>query len=204
MEWYTRFINDRYHAYNLFFRIEAGTQLNTVSFAPTGGWLAVYGANSNAGIVFFIDTNSQTQSGPQATRTRIVEHASMNYGAWDPTGRYFVTCAVGHHRMENGYRIHTFQGRELSRRVVDGVVRFRWRPRPPSTLNEQQLREIRKNLKTTSQKFEEEDRKEQAKASEELIEKRRKIMESFNVYRKANREAYQHEKEERLSLRRKF
>lgn len=59
---------------SLISKLEAGTQLNTVQFAPIGGWLAVYGANSTAGHVFFIDTN-----GPEATRTRIVEHTSMNY-----------------------------------------------------------------------------------------------------------------------------
>lgn len=68
--------------------------------------------------------------------------------------------------MESGYRVHTFQGRELCRRTIDGLARFRWRPRPPSKLTDQQIKEIRKNLKATSKKFEDEDRREQLKASE--------------------------------------
>uniref|UniRef100_A0A915ERS8 Eukaryotic translation initiation factor 3 subunit B n=1 Tax=Ditylenchus dipsaci TaxID=166011 RepID=A0A915ERS8_9BILA len=177
-------------------KIEAGIQLNTVEWAPQGGWLSVFGANSSAGHVFFIDTN-----GAEAIRTRIVEHPSMNQGVWDPTGRYFVTCSLGRKGYESGYRIHTFQGRELVRKNIEVLVRFKWRPRPPAPLSEQKIKEIRRNLKQISMKFEEEDRREQLKVSKELVEHRRKFMSEFSSVRDQNRKLYEQELKERLMLR---
>lgn len=87
-------------------------------------------------------------------------------GCWDPTGRYFVTCTFGgKSRYETGYRVHTFQGRELQRRSIDSLLRFKWRPRPPVQLSEQKVKEIRKSIKQISAKFEEEDKRELQKVS---------------------------------------
>lgn len=180
-------------------KLDAGVQLSVVKWAPQGGWLVVYAENSPAGQAIFIDA-----SGAEATRLRIVEHPSMNYGEWDPTGRYFVTASVGHGRYETGYRIHTFQGREIVKKPLDGLTRFKWRPRPKIVIPEAKTKEIRRNLKNLSRKFEEEDRKEQDKASKELIEKRREYMSAFNALRQRAQERYTAERAERLKLRRKF
>lgn len=55
-------------------KLEAGIQLNTVSWAPQGGWLVVYANGSSAGHVFFIDTN-----GAEAKKIRGIEHPSINF-----------------------------------------------------------------------------------------------------------------------------
>jgi translation initiation factor 3 subunit B len=55
-------------------KLDAGMQLNTISWAPQGGWLVVYASGSTAGNVFFIDTN-----GTEATKSRGIEHSSINY-----------------------------------------------------------------------------------------------------------------------------
>ena len=170
-----------------------------VKWAPQGGWLVVYSENSQAGQAFFIDA-----SGSETSRTRIVEHPSMNYGEWDPTGRYFVTASVGHGRYETGYRIHTFQGREIYKKALEGLTRFKWRPRPRIVIPEAKTKEIRRNLKNLSRKFEEEDRKEQDKASKELIAKRREFMAVFNALRQKALERFNAEREERLKLRSKL
>lgn len=68
-------------------------------------------------------------------------------------------------RYETGYRIHTFLGRELLRKTIDTLRRFKWRPRPPVQLSEQKVKEIRKSLKQQALKFEEEDKKELLKVS---------------------------------------
>ncbi|CAD5212047.1 unnamed protein product [Bursaphelenchus okinawaensis] len=177
-------------------RMESGIQLNTVSWAPQGGYLTVYGNGSTAGNVFFIDVN-----GSETTKTKTVEHPNLNYCAWDPTGRYFVTGSF-HSRHDASYRIHSFQGRELYKKSIETIMRFRWRPRPPVHLTEQKQKEIKRNLKITSQKFEEEDRREQQKLSKELVEKRRIITKEFEARRKAHKEAYEKEKSERVRLRR--
>lgn len=50
-------------------------------------------------------------------------------------------------------------------RNIETLLRFKWRPRPPAPLSDQKSKEVRKNLKQISQKFEEEDRREQQKVS---------------------------------------
>lgn len=72
---------------------------------------------------------------------------------------------MGRNRYESGYTIFTFQGRELVHRNIETLLRFKWRPRPPAPLSDQKSKEVRKNLKQISQKFEEEDRREQQKVS---------------------------------------
>ena len=179
-------------------KLDSGIQLTTVKWAPQGGWLVVYSENSTAGQASFIDA-----TGAEATRVRLIEHPSMNYGEWDPTGRYFITASVGAGRYETGYRIHTFQGREIYKKALDGLTRFRWRPRPRIALTDAKIKEIRRNLKNLSRKFEEEDRKEQDKASKELIEKRREFMSAFNSMRQKAKERYDSDRELRLKLRSK-
>ncbi|KAI6228253.1 Eukaryotic translation initiation factor 3 subunit B [Aphelenchoides besseyi] len=177
-------------------KLDAGMQLNTVNWAPQGGWLTVYASNSTAGHVFFIDTN-----GSEATKIRGTEHQSVNYGSWDPTGRYFVTASLANSRYDPSYRIHTFQGRELYRKSIDTLMRFKWRPRPPVHLTEQKQKEIRRNLKQISQKFEEEDRREQQQLSKEMLAKRKETLERFNTLRNQHRERYEAERSARVKLR---
>ncbi|KAK0395195.1 hypothetical protein QR680_001167 [Steinernema hermaphroditum] len=186
------------HIPQLVSKLDAGVKLNHISFAPVGGWLVVASMDSSSGSVLFIDTNK-----PEPARTNCAEHAGFNRGYWDPTGRYYVTCTVvtGRASMDCGYRLYTFQGRELLRKNVDRLTQLRWRPRPPVKLSDAKVKEIKKNMKTTSQKFEEEDKRERGKASKEVIEKRRKIMDEFNGVREANQAQYESEKDERIKLR---
>jgi translation initiation factor 3 subunit B len=107
-------------------------------------------------------------------------------------------------RFDPSYRIHTFQGRELFRKSIDTLMRFKWRPRPPVNLPEQKLKEIRRNIKSISQRFEEEDRREQQKLSKELLEKRKEIMDHFNELRAEHKKRWNEDKEERVRLRGNF
>ncbi|KAI6183945.1 Eukaryotic translation initiation factor 3 subunit B [Aphelenchoides bicaudatus] len=177
-------------------KLEPANQLNTAIWAPQGGWLVVYASGTSAGNVLFIDTN-----GAEAKKTRAIEHSSVNYGSWDPTGRYFVTASLANNRLDPSYRIHTFQGRELFRKSIDTLTRFKWRPRPPVNLPDTKVREIRRNIKQISQRFEEEDRREQLKLSKDLQEKRREITNKFNERRAEHKQRWEEEKDERAKLR---
>lgn len=126
---------------------------------------------------------------------------SIFQGAWDPTGRYFVTASLANNRLDPSYRIYTFQGRELFRKSIDTITRFKWRPRPPVNLPEQKIREIRRNIKAISQRFEEEDRREQLKISKDQQEKRKEIMDRFSHLRSAHKQRWEQNKEERRKLR---
>uniref|UniRef100_A0A914HAV1 Eukaryotic translation initiation factor 3 subunit B n=1 Tax=Globodera rostochiensis TaxID=31243 RepID=A0A914HAV1_GLORO len=179
-------------------KIEASNGLNTAMWAPQGGWVVVMGVNTSSGVVCFIDANGITE----ATKAKTIEHTSLSQGSWDPTGRYFVTCTFGgKSRYETGYRIHSFQGRELRRKAVDSLLRFKWRPRPPVSLPEQKVREVRKSMKQQSTKFEEEDKKELLKVSKEIIEQRKRALEQFSSIRAAASRAHAEERSERIELR---
>lgn len=70
---------------------------------------------------------------------------------WDPTGRYVAT-GVSHfrHQTENGYNLWSSQGKLLGRHLKEKFYALQWRPRPPSMLDDDQEREVRKNLREAS------------------------------------------------------
>ncbi|KAK6019029.1 hypothetical protein OSTOST_15351 [Ostertagia ostertagi] len=186
------------HAPKLMSKLDPGVQFNEVSWAPHGGWLAILAKRSNGGNVMFVDTTLQ-----EAKRTNVVEHPGFNKGYWDPTGRYFVTCSTlgGRIGADLGFRLYTFQGRELCRKALERLTQFKWRPRPPVKLSEQKLKEIKNNLKKTAVRFEREDNEEKNRASQEVIERRRKIMAAFELIRQKNLKKIAAQRELRISLR---
>ena len=56
--------------------------------------------------------------------------------------------------MENGYNLWTSHGRQLDHKRYDKLHQLLWRPRPPSLLSEAKEKEIRKNLRDYSRKYE--------------------------------------------------
>uniref|UniRef100_A0A914VWK6 Eukaryotic translation initiation factor 3 subunit B n=1 Tax=Plectus sambesii TaxID=2011161 RepID=A0A914VWK6_9BILA len=177
---------------------QQSTGLNTVLWAPAGGWLVLFGAKTASGSVFFIDTNPA-----EPIKMNSGEHPGANEASWDLTGRYFATCSTmfGSKSSDLGYQIFNFQGREVVRKSVDRLAQFIWRPRPPVKLPEEKTREIRRNMKAQSQKFEEEDKREKGRASKEVIDKRRRLMAEFNNWRSKARARYDSQKQLRISLR---
>uniref|UniRef100_A0A915BDB4 Eukaryotic translation initiation factor 3 subunit B n=1 Tax=Parascaris univalens TaxID=6257 RepID=A0A915BDB4_PARUN len=186
------------HVPQLISKFEPSERFTNVSWAPAGGWLVVYSASTTSGAIMFIDSN-----GAEPTRTMLVEYPGFSKGYWDPTGRYFaaVYTAGGGKGGDTGYRLFTFQGKELFRRNLDRLMQFKWRPRLPVRLPDEKIKLIRKNLKATSAKFEEEDRRERGRASQEVIAKRRKIMDEFKKIRSKHIASYEDEAQLRIELR---
>ena len=63
------------------------------------------------------------------------------------------------------------------------------------------MKEIKKNLKKTATRFEREDNEEKYRASQEVVEKRRKIMSAFNLIRERNLKDLQTRKNDKVELR---
>lgn len=103
--------------------------------------------------------------------------------------------------MDTGYWLWTFQGRLLKRVFLDGFCQLLWRPRPPSLLTPEKIKEIKKNLKKYSAQFESKDRLRSTKASKELIEKRQRLMQEFEEHRKKRQQQWVQNKSRRLELR---
>jgi len=122
---------------------------------------------------------------------------------WDPTGRYVVAAvsAWTGKVSDTGYTLASFQGKVIRKERVDRFGNLFWRPRPPCLLTNPQIKEIKKNLKKYSPKFEEEDKKRFSKATKESLEKREAIVKSWKQYRARKEEEYTNQKKQRMILR---
>lgn len=71
--------------------------------------------------------------------------------------------------------------------TVERLCQFLWRPRPATLLNEEKIKEIRKNLKKYAKDFDAKDRLAFSKLSKEIIEKRQTQSREFKEILERNR-----------------
>lgn len=90
------------------------------------------------------------------------EHFMLTDVQWDPSSRYVITAVtqpmqneIGgfKYSMEAGFAIWTFQGRVIFRQQKEKLWQIAWRPHPPCLLSENKQRDIRKNIKVYSKKY---------------------------------------------------
>lgn len=116
--------------------------------------------------------------------------ASEDYGMtdfeWDPSGRYVATySSAWRHAVDNGYKLWDFRGQLLRAEPTDKFKALIWRPRPDPLLSKTKRKEIAKNLKTYSLRFDEEDSMEASEASRLIITKRREALAAWREWREA-------------------
>ncbi|XP_055507092.1 eukaryotic translation initiation factor 3, subunit Ba [Leucoraja erinacea] len=170
-------------------------QGNSIFWSPQGQFLVVAGLRSMNGALAFFDTSD-------CTLMNVAEHYMASDIEWDPTGRYVVTSVSWwSHKVDNAYWMWTFQGRLLQKNTKDRFCQLLWRPRPATLLSQDQLKQIKKDYKKYSKIFEQKDRLSQSKASKELVDKRRRMMEEFHKYRELTTQTYAEQKPQRLELR---
>jgi translation initiation factor 3 subunit B len=90
--------------------------------------------------------------------------------------------------MENGFQVWSFCGQPLYRASKERFFSFVWRPRPKCLLSAEKQKEIAKNLKKYSKKFEEEDEKLLAAVDSELLAEREKLTSEWNAWKESRRE----------------
>ncbi|GAB6032742.1 Eif3-s9p [Chamberlinius hualienensis] len=170
-------------------------QCNHIFWSPQGQFVLLAGLRSMNGVLEFIDTADMTVMNQ-------AEHEMCTDVEWDPTGRYVVTgVSWWTQKVDNGFNIWSFQGKLLQSHQVEQFCQLLWRPRPPSLLTAETIKEIRKNLKKYSVQFEIKDRMAVTKASKELIDKRSKLMKEFAELRQRKKDEYEVQKRQRLELR---
>ncbi|XP_034087242.1 eukaryotic translation initiation factor 3, subunit Ba [Gymnodraco acuticeps] len=170
-------------------------QANSIFWSPQGQFLVLAGLRSMNGALTFVDTSD-------CTMMNIAEHYMASDVEWDPTGRYVVTSVSWwSHKVDNAYWLWTFQGRLLQKNSKDRFCQLLWRSRPTTLLGVEQAKTIKKDLKKYSKIFEQKDRLSQSKASKELVDKRRSMMEDYRRFRETAQQTYLDQKEARLELR---
>jgi len=168
---------------------------NHIFWSPTGQFVILAGLRSMNGVLEFIDTSDFTTMGGG-------EHFMCTDVEWDPTGRYVMTgVSWWGHKVDNAYWMWNFQGKVLKRSQVEKFCQLVWRPRPPSLLSKEQMREVKKNLKKYSDQFSAKDKMRQSRASNELMAKRQALADDFAKYRATKDAEYAETMAKRLELR---
>jgi len=169
--------------------------VNAMLWSPQGQFVVLAGLRELQGYLEFIDTKEF-----QVMNTN--EHFMVTDVEWDPTGRYVATIVSWFGRkVDNAYWLWTFQGRCLKKQPMDELFQFSWRPRPPSTLTNADMREIKKKMKKHTASFELQDQLRSSKASQDLIDERRSLMETWLSFRESFKTIYDEEKPTRVQLR---
>ncbi|KAB8336918.1 hypothetical protein FH972_021223 [Carpinus fangiana] len=114
----------------------------------------------------------------------LADHYGVTDVDWDPTGRYVATSAsMWKNAMENGYHMYDFKGQLLRDEHVDRFKQFSWRPRPPTLLSKEEMKNVRKNMREWSKTFDEEDTMRKNTANRAVIEHRRRLLEEWRAWR---------------------
>lgn len=84
---------------------------------------------------------------------------------------------------------------------MERLCQFSWRPRPPTLLSEEKIKEIRKNLKKYADEFDAKDRMAHSKLSKEMIDKRQQQLREYKEICERNRQIIESHQEELMQLR---
>ncbi|KAJ2535319.1 Translation initiation factor 3 subunit b [Coemansia sp. RSA 1935] len=133
------------------------------------------------------DQTAATKSGNPGDAISLLEsaeHYSITELEWDPSGRYVVTSASAWRQLaDTGYILWDFKGQQLQKIDIEDFKQFLWRPRPQSLLSEEQKRTIRKDLKSYSRAFDEQDERRLHAADAELMSQRRRLVSEWETWR---------------------
>jgi len=174
-----------------------------ISWAPQGQYVVLATSKRQQATschLEFYDTGSANSN--DIVMLNKVEHENMTDYEWDPTGRYFVSyVSYWNHRFENAYIMYNFQGKQMQKQAYEKLYKFSWRPRPQSLLSADQIKEIKKNLKQYTAKYDVVDIARNKIVSQELLEKRRKMMDEFTAFRRNAARRQNEHRQRRLELR---
>lgn len=97
--------------------------------------------------------------------------------------------------------MYNFQGKAINKVPFDRLYKLSWRPRPPTPLTPEQIKEVKKNLKQYSEKYNAADRLYMSRVSKELLDKRRNLYDHFQGFRNRAEKRFREARKKRLELR---
>ncbi|KUI57764.1 Eukaryotic translation initiation factor 3 subunit B [Cytospora mali] len=165
---------------------------NAIYWSPRGRFVVVATIhNTQSSDLDFFDVDfegEKPESDKDLTANLQLMNTAEHYGVtdieWDPSGRYVATWASSwKHAMENGYHIYDFRGELLREEPIEKFKQWSWRPRPATLLTKEEQKSIRKNLREYSRVFEEQDAQRITGANQEVVERRRQLLEEWLDFR---------------------
>jgi len=141
--------------------------------------------SSGAGSLMFLDTGVNS-SNPADYKLSATEHPYATDVEWDPTGRYVVTYVSAWIRPnDNEYQVWSFLGRRVRKESkLNKLVQFVWRPRMPTLLTDKDIKNMKKEMKSYTREFENNDRAIWLNLNKEEVERRRDIIHKHNTWHK--------------------
>lgn len=152
----------------------ANKQVSVLHWSPAGNSVILAGTAISGELEWWdVDENVCT-----ATE----EHFMCNEVRWDPSGRMVATVVTQpmfaaesmKYKMESGYSLWSFQGSSVRKEKVEKFYQFQWRPRPRSTLSEEEKARVARGLKSYMTRYGKEDevrrKRLDAAANKEKIE----------------------------------
>ncbi|EFW99689.1 eukaryotic translation initiation factor 3 subunit [Grosmannia clavigera kw1407] len=165
---------------------------NAIYWSPKGRFVVIATVHSQqASELEFFDLDFEGEK-PEAEKDltanlqlmNVAEHYGVTDVEWDPSGRFVATWASAwKHSMENGYHLYDFRGELLREEHLEKFKQWQWRPRPATLLSKEEQKTIRKNLRDYSRVFDQEDAERIAGADQEVIDRRRRLLEEWVSWR---------------------
>eukprot|EP00164_Ancoracysta_twista_P002855 GFYU01003799.1.p1 GENE.GFYU01003799.1~~GFYU01003799.1.p1 ORF type:complete len:687 (-),score=239.15 GFYU01003799.1:170-2230(-) len=169
--------------------------VNCLFWSPKGNYIVMAGLKTLNGGLEFWDIGEFEQLAAD-------EHFMATDVEWDPTGRYVMTyVSQFRHQLENGYFLWDFKGRCVQKFPKDKLYHVAWRPRPPTLLSKDQEKEVKKNLKTYSRKYDLLDRQKQDQQDSAFQSARKALTADFSALDQEHKRIYEEEREARRELR---
>ena len=133
-------------------------------------------------------------------------HEAANAVAWDPSGRMVATIKtrpmgkMQHAReaQSNGYMLWSFQGAKVHAADKPKLWQFMWRPRPEALLSDEELRDVKANLRKFVERYQGEDKARIARKALLARLRKRKALDEFRALKNERSIEREREKENRL------
>jgi translation initiation factor 3 subunit B len=169
--------------------------LTDLFWSPTGRFIVLAGMKNYQGDMEFFDVD-------ELATIKTAEHFHATDVEWDPSGRYVLTSSSFlKNPGENGVIVWDFSGEILLKKNLIKMKLALWRPRPPTLLTKEEMKQIRKNLADYSKKFEDIDAKMSGDVSKKIQEERERIINEWKEWRLAAEKQHEAESADRAAMR---
>lgn len=189
---------------------ERKTPLQRLIWSPRGTFLLIVGTgggeSSGSTTLEWIDCSTSalendSGSGVKLQTLATREHYMATDVAWDPSGRYVASwVSAWKHNSDTGFQIWDLRGTLCSKINLRGCALFQWRPRPPTLLSSTQKRDVRRNLRELSLRFEEEDLRLLTQSSSDTAQQTGRLILVWNEWRRHCRRDYETRNSRRRAL----